>query len=457
MAGIGFELKRALKEDRLLSIAKVYGYSALLSSGPWVISIIAILFVGFLDVITYKLNGKIIQYQIVVTYAIALASSMVVTGFLQLAYTRFVADEIYAKREYELLPSYFGVLTVSWIAGFFFILPLALYVFPNQSNFFIIGTVSTFLVLSGVWISNILAASLKYYKSVLAAFVISYSLIIILSIYFGQSIERLIFIFFIGNSVLLIVLMSLIAKSYEASRLISFKFFNRKKFYWSLGFSGVFYNVGVWADKFVFWYHPLTGQTILGKLHASIVYDLPVFLSYLSILPGMAILFYRLEADFSEKYELYFDAVTNGGRLDTIRRYRKEMTQVVRLTIRDVIIVQAIINIILFIMADKIFQALNIPLLYIGLFHILTIGAQLQLGFLSALAVLYYIDRRIPAMWLNFAFMILNGGLTFVTIHLGPYTYGYGYAISLLIVFIASLIILRKKFLDFDYETFMLR
>jgi len=151
--------------------------------------------------------------------------------------------------------------------------------------------------------------------------------IIALSVYYGNSLEGLVFIFFIGNSILLLILMSLIVKSYESSKLISFRFFNRKKFYWSLGFSGLFYNLGVWADKFVFWYHPLTGQLIMGKLRASIVYDLPVFLSYLSILPGMAIMFYRLEADFSEKYRLYFDAVTNGGRLDTIRKYRREMTQ----------------------------------------------------------------------------------------------------------------------------------
>jgi uncharacterized membrane protein len=457
MAGIGFELRKALREDRLLSIVKVYGYSAMLSSGPWVISIVAILFVGFLDVITVKLRGNIIQYQIVVTYAIALASSMVVTGFLQLAYTRYVADELYAGRDHEMLPSYFGVLIVSWISGFIFILPVALFVFPNQSNLFLIGAISTFLVLSGVWISNILAASLKYYKSVLGAFVLSYGVIIALSVYYGNSLEGLVFIFFIGNSILLLILMSLIVKSYESSKLISFRFFNRKKFYWSLGFSGLFYNLGVWADKFVFWYHPLTGQLIMGKLRASIVYDLPVFLSYLSILPGMAIMFYRLEADFSEKYRLYFDAVTNGGRLDTIRKYRREMTQVVRLTIRDVIVVQSIINIILFVMADKIFKALNIPLLYIGLFHILTIGAQLQLCFLTILAILYYIDRRICAMWLSLTFLILNGGLTFVTIYLGPYSYGYGYAISLLIVFVMAMIMVRKKFLEFDYETFMLR
>jgi len=47
MAGIGFELRKILNEDRLLSLSKVYGYSAILSSGPWVISILAIILVGF--------------------------------------------------------------------------------------------------------------------------------------------------------------------------------------------------------------------------------------------------------------------------------------------------------------------------------------------------------------------------------------------------------------------------
>jgi len=49
---------------------------------------------------------------------------------------------------------------------------------------------------------------------------------------------------------------------------------------------------------------------------------------------------------------------------------------VVRLTIRDVIVVQSINKYYTFVMADKIFKALNIPLLYIGLFHIFDIRSS---------------------------------------------------------------------------------
>ena len=63
---------------------------------------------------------------------------------------------------------------------------------------------------------------------------------------------------------------------------------------------GLLYNLGIWADKFMFWFFPPTSQPIIGALRASLIYDLPVFLSYLSIIPGMAVFLVRIETDFVE-------------------------------------------------------------------------------------------------------------------------------------------------------------
>ena len=103
------------------------------------------------------------------------------------------------------------------------------------------------------------------------------------------------------------------------------------------------------------------------------------------------------------------------------------------------------------------FTILNIPQLYLSLFYVLTIGAQLQLGFMSVLAILYYLDRRIVAMWLSIAFFAFNVVLTVISINIGPAMFGYGYTIALLIVFIASLFVIRKEMNGLIYETFMLQ
>ena len=457
MAGIGFELRKILKEDRLLSLAKVYGYSAILSSGPWVISIIAILLVGFVSLASYGPGSDVYRFQVVITYAIALASSLIITGLVQLPFTRYIADLIFNHREDEILPSFFGAIFLAWILGLPFIVPFYVWMFEGQSLVFILGTIATFLVLCAVWIASILAASLKYYKGVVWSYFISYTLIVIASIFLGESIEKLIYIFFMGNALLLVALMTLIIKSYNATIFLKVDFFLAKNFYWSLAFAGLFYNFGAWIDKFIFWYHPATGYAVLGRLHASIVYDMPIFLAYLSILPGMAIFFFRLEADFAEKYELYYDAVRNGGTLTMIRTYRDEMINIIRHAMHEIIIIQGIVDILLFLSAPQIFATLKIPQLYLGLFYVLTIGAMLQLAFMSVLAILYYLDRKMVAMWLSLAFFILNTLLTLLSIDMGPAMFGYGYAVSLLIVFTASIVVLRNEMERLNYETFMLQ
>ena len=43
MAGIGFELRRLLKRENLLGLIQAYGYAGVISSGPWVLSIVVMI------------------------------------------------------------------------------------------------------------------------------------------------------------------------------------------------------------------------------------------------------------------------------------------------------------------------------------------------------------------------------------------------------------------------------
>ncbi len=457
MAGIGFELRKILQEDRLLSLAKVYSYSAILSSGPWVISIVAILLVGFMSFTNHGSSGEVYRFQVVTAYTTILASSLIITGILQLPFTRYIADLIYNNREDEILPSFFGAIFISWALGIIIIIPLYIWIFYSLSTVFIIGAIATFFALCAVWISSILAASLKYYNGVVLAYLISYTLIVLISIFYGDSIETLIYTFFIGNAALFIILMTLIIKSYNSSIFIKIDFFLAKNFYWTLAIAGLTYNLGAWIDKIIFWYHPSTGYGVIGRLHASIVYDMPIFLAYLSILPSMAIFFYRLESDFADKYDLYYDSVRSGGTLQTIRNYKNDMVAVIRHALHEILMVQGVVNIAIVITANSIFEFLNIPQLYTRLLYILIVGAMLQVAFMSVLAILYYLDRKKVAMWLCVSFFILNTLLTLLSIQMGPSMFGYGYTLSLLLVFTASMIVIRDEMNRLDYETFMLQ
>ena len=142
MAGIGFELKQILEEKSLASVFKTFGYSAILSSGPWVISMIIILGIGLSNIYllhTNNANENMLQASVV--YVSALALSSVYTGFFQLPFTRFTADRIYEKRHYLVLPNFLGMIIVTILLGFIIALPLALFLFDSQNNFFIFNVI----------------------------------------------------------------------------------------------------------------------------------------------------------------------------------------------------------------------------------------------------------------------------------------------------------------------------
>jgi len=466
MAGIGFQLKQILKEQSLTSVLKTFGYSAVLSSGPWVISMIIILGIGLSNIyLSTTGETKDMMLKASVTYVSALALSSIYTGFLQLPFTRFTADRIYEKRDYLILPNFLGTLIVTIILAFAIAMPLGFFLFDTQSNLFVLLYISLFVILSCVWMANILAASLKLYKLVILFYLIGYGSIYGCSILFKEyEIIGLLLSFLIGNSILFILLFLGIVYYYPSfnpknKKFIRFDMFkqNYGKFYWKLGWSGMFYNIAIWIDKVIFWYTPIVGYMVIDKLHASMVYDFPIFLAYLSIIPGMAIFFFRLEVDFAFAYDKFYRAIMKNGTLSQIKKYKQEMILAVKRSTQEILFVQGLFNILLFLSAETLFEILKLPKLYLPLFYVDVIGVQLQLGFMSILAYLYYLDRQKEALIYTFLFVLLNIVLTWISIQLGPYFYGYGFSITLLILFVASIYTLNKILQELDYETFMLQ
>ncbi len=457
MAGIGFRLEKALDKRSLLSYLKVYGYASILSSGAWMVSIVSIILVGYISLASYHNIKETTSFQLIVTYAFMFSSSFMMSGFLQLPLTRFVADRIYDGKKEEILPAYFAVLFVILVTAIFVMTPITFHLLEGESLLLKILSLNVFIIVSFVWIANVLASGLKKYKTVVFSYFITYSLITILAYLFGKNTVFLLFVFFIGNFILFAILSILIIKEFPAKRLVSFKIFDAHSFYWRLAAAGFFYNLGVWIDKIIFWYHPLTGYYVIGNLRASIVYDLPIFLAYLLIMPGMALFFFRLEVDFTKSFQGFYGSITEGKPFSVIERYKKSMGENIRMMIREIFLIQTFINILVYFSAPYIFSKLNIPHLYLDLFYILLIGATLQLLFMSLMALLFYIDKRVEALFLSILFCILNAVLSYFSIDLGAEYFGYGYAVSLLIVFIISLFVIRDKFSRIDYETFMLQ
>jgi polysaccharide biosynthesis protein PelG len=456
MAGIGFELRKILKRDNLLSMLQAYGYAAIISSGPWVLSIVGILIIGVLSYAVVVPGVLIVQFQVTVTYIIAF--SLILTGPFQLAFTRFTADRLFEKQLAIILPNFHAVALCVTVVGGVLGLIASMFLFPQQTVAYRLLLLAAFVIMCNIWIATIFLSGMKQYKAIVWLYLFGYSFTIVAALLLrGFNLEGLMSGFVIGQAILLMGMMALILRNFPAERFISFEFFNKRLRYPSLFWIGLFYNLGVWADKIMFWFTSDTSQAVIGPLRASVIYDLPIFLAYLSIIPGMAIFLLRMETDFVEYYDGFYRAVRSGGSLQRIEQFRNDMVNTIRLGIFEIIKIQTIAVLVLVVSGEQILRWLGISTLYLPLLYVDVIAAGLQVVLLGVLNVFFYLDQRRIVLGLCAAFVFLNIALTEVSLRLGPALYGYGFAVSLLLVVLAGFFLLSRKLDVLEYETFMLQ
>ena len=271
------------------------------------------------------------------------------------------------------------------------------------------------------------------------------------------NLEGLLLAFLSGQFLLLMGMSQVIFRGYPSRSFVEFDFMGPGRMYRSMILTGLFYNLGVWVDKFVFWFHPATGSTVIGPLRASVVYDLPVFLAYLAIIPGMAVFLVRMETDFVEYYDRFYDAVREGGSLSYIQEMKDEMVRVAREGVYDIIKIQAISTVLVIVAGRQLLQWARISEIHLPLLSIQVVATGFQVVLLGLLNVFFYLDRRNRVLLLTVLFSLLNLTFTLISIQMGPFWYGYGFALALIVTIMVGMALLDTDLERLEYETFMLQ
>lgn len=456
MAGIGFELRKLLKSHTYSGLLQAYLYAGVISSGSWVLSIIGVLVIGFMSLTVVVPGSLITEFQVSVTYI--MVGSLVLTGMIQLAFTRFIADRLFEGKDEVVLPNFNGLLLVTMVVAGGVGVACLFAFFSGEGAVYKLLLLCGFVAMCCIWVTTLALSGMKHYKTIVAMYALGYGVSVAAALVlrpFGS--DGLLGGFVFGHFVLLTTMLGLIYRAYPSSRFVSFEFLAKGAMYPSLMVSGVAYNLGVWIDKIIFWFYPDTGQVIIGPLRASLIYDFPIFLAYLSVIPGMAVFLVRMETDFVEYYQKFYDAVRDGGTLEHIEEMRDEMVHTVRQGLGEIVKIQAIAVLLTFVLGPALLRVLGISNLYLPLLYVDVVAAALQVVLLGLLNVFYYLDKRLNVMVLVLYFLAANTAFTLVTLHLGASWYGYGFAFALLTTVVAAVVLLDRKLERLEYETFMLQ
>jgi uncharacterized membrane protein len=455
MAGVGFSLRTLHRDDGYTGLLKLYGAAGLISSGPWLLSILTLLLIGLLGRALVPDPAMLVRFQVSVTWLFA--ASLILTGPLQLMFTRFIADRDYLGERDLTVPNLLGAIAFTSVGTAlvaFALSPL----FAGESLFLKLLLGMSLVTLSDVWIAIVVLTGLRAHDKVLLSFVLGYAVTLgatLLLARFGE--VGMLSGFVLGQATLLFASLVMILRSMPSRTPASFRFLRRKSLFFELGFVGALYNIGVWIDKWMFWADPGTSRAVLGPLRASEVYDLPIFLGYLTLVPGMAVFLVRVETDFAESHAQFYESVRHGAPLRKIQQLCNGMTDSARRAVIGIMKVQAVSFVIAVCVGPWLLRLFGISVLHLPLFYIDAAGVALQVLLLSVTSMFFYLDRRRAVSGLVVLLVVSNAVLTWVSQRLGPEYYGYGFALAMAITSFAGLWMLSRAFSTLVRDTFMLQ
>lgn len=453
MAGIGFEIQKLLRPRSLVGTMQAYLYAGIVSCGPWIISIFSIVILNLL------LKDEISQadrnlFSSVITHAYAIA--LLLTGPAQFILTRHGADQLFARKRAELLPACISAMCMTALAALL-VGGIVFGLLCEGSLIFKFGAISLLVFVTLIFVSTNYLGALRKFRSVVSGFAIGYLVSCMAAWYAAvhYSIAAAVFSFALGHFVLLATMLYLLTRELGASQtLANWSFLRYFTKFPELAICGLFYNFGIWGDKILFWWLARDSEVINGVLRAAPNYDIAIYLSLLSIVPGFAVFFLVLETNFAREFEEFFKVVSAGGNLDSMEKAKARVRSALHNGFGKLIAIQGFTTVLLLISSRPIGKFLSIGALQVGIFQVTLVGAFLLILFLSMLTILFYFDDRRGAMWSALAFGVGNFILTLASLLANEAWYGFGFVLAAATAVLIASARINRRFTDFEYHVF---
>src|SRR5579883_1882796 len=277
MAGIGFRLQKLLSGGDYASTIKAYSFSTMITAGPFLMTVLLVLFVQHISKDTLTDRG-LAYLQCLITYCYAF--SLVTVGASYLVVTRYVADEFYRGHVTSFTATFFSVFTLNllfwgpWVFWFFSGIGLG---WDMKLSAFLLYAFAV-----GIWLAMIFLSAGHYYEKISRAFVIGTVVSLAAAYWLGRhhGLAGYFGGFVLGQGTVLLGLMAALVQEFGYWEARDHSWLRYFKLHPRLAAVGFFFNLGIWIDKFLFWASS-QGEWLDARLRYCPIYDSPMFFAYL--------------------------------------------------------------------------------------------------------------------------------------------------------------------------------
>lgn len=451
MAGIGFELQKAVHEDSYLAQVRGYLYAAVISAGPWLLSVVAL---GVLGIVSAAFLPREATALFAATITHTFAVSLITTGVIQMVVTRYLADELYLERTESVAPTFVAVLALSSAVQFAVI--NLLFATTNLPLGYRLPAASLYVAVCGIWVAMIFLSAARDYVSIAFAFGIGYLISFLAAVEFGSRFGLTAYLmgFAAGQVVALGLLTHRVFAEFELERSFNLDFLGYFRRFPALVAIGLVYNLALWIDKIVFWFSP-EGFDVGGILDIFPAYDTSFFVASITVVPALALFTVGIETDFYVHYKRFYEVIQNRLSLQDLFEAKRGMIRSLGRSYFNLLKIQSGLAFVAAVfLARPVVEAVGLPELYIPLLRVLIVGMSAQVFLLFAVLILLYLDLRGSALIVCAVFLTTNFAFTALTVSGGYEFYGYGFLASSVVSLIVAVALLAERFGKLEYLTF---
>ena len=423
MAGIGFRLDRLAKEDGLRGIASAAFHGAVISSGPWLMTAMAVLLLGrWTREALAPADHGLIQTSLVYAFSV----STVITAPLAMIATRVASDRFYmADRESVpsvLLAALVWTTIASLVAGnilFGFVAgmePLSLLLATAMMTLF-----------SQIWVASPFLNATRRHQPIFVAYLAGIAVATIPLVLLSPASPAAVMVAICGGLLTtLALLVAAIREDFPSPAAWQVNWVDKTRGALGLGIAGLANAMAVWIDKWILWWSPGSVEA-LGALRVNPVNDQASFLGLLTMIPGLTLILVTTETRFDRAFSTLMEHCTGTANRRRIEKARRKVAKTIRLDLRLLIVEQAILAGFCWVLAPEIMRLLEMDARGMFGFRLTAIGVVFHLVVIQMSIILSYYDLfgRIMAVWGVFLVVSALGTIGYRDVGFASFGFGY--------------------------------
>ncbi len=420
MAGIGFQLRRFTQEGTIRGFLKGYYNAALVASGPWVLTVITLMVIGWLMRQT-DARADLFLETVIYIYAF----SLITTSPFQLVVTRYLADQLDAQKLTAHIPTLLSVGTVSSV--FHYVLGLVFFSMVKVGWAYTMISAALFAMVCNVWLTMAFVGAVRAFHLVATAFSIGTVVSIASAYYLGGAVGEPGYLLgmLLGNSVIVVICLTALAREFDSAESFNFEWVEYFVRMPALPVAGVLYYSAIWSSIMITWFTKGT-PVAPHVLYAYEPLDLASFYAQMTILPAVTLFYVHNETNFYEDYRGFYNAVMTRRSLAVIEKHKTVLVDNLKDAFVYLTLVQAVVTFTAIAFARPIGVALEMQDLERQLFVNMCLGAFPQALLLFVVVVLFYFQFYREAALTSGLTLLGCIGTSLWTLQAGESTYGLG-------------------------------